>query len=179
MFHDPFGKKVNDKSCASLVMEDVLQKAREREKRKISASLRVRLGPLASRIDPTRGFWQRNGVSANPKSSSSWHWAESDHWEITFHGLPHRFPWLNAQPPPPGQPSPGKPIEFPVLHLYKAVEAMVQEEPDAAHDPRFLGFMRQIDAGAGFISAMESGDFIAAEGVITDAERNSPETAYL
>ncbi len=138
-----------------------------------------REGGIRSGIDRALEFWQRSGVSANPKSSSSWHWAESDHWEIAFHGLPRRFPWLNSQPPPPGQPSPEKPVEFPILHLYKAVEAMVQEEPDAAHDPRFLGFMRQIDAGAGFISAMENGDFIAAEGVIKDAERNSLETAYL
>jgi tetratricopeptide (TPR) repeat protein len=115
----------------------------------------------------------------NPTDSSSWHWAESDHWEVAFHGLPNRFPWPNDQPSPPQRKSGGSISDFPIIKIYNAIEAMIAEQPDAAHDPRFTGFMRQIEAGDSFIPVMERNDFIAAEGILRDAERQSHETPYL
>src|SRR5205085_12017800 len=106
-------------------------------------------------------------------------WAESDHWEVAFHGLPPRFPWPNDQPPPPQRKNGSSVSDFPIMKIFRATEAMLAEQPDAAHDPRFRGFVRQIEAGDGFVQAMERGDFIAAEGVLKDMERNSHETAYL
>ena len=114
------------------------------------------------------------------QDSSSWHWAESDHWEVQFHGLPRRFPWLNVQPPPPATSYPNPDgHEFPILHLYHAVEAMRRENPDGPHDPRFIGFAKQIDLGNGFAAEMERGDFIAAEGVVREWERTGHECAYV
>ena len=116
--------------------------------------------------------------TANP--SPSWHWAESGHWELKFHGLPRRFPWHNNQPPPPTGKEPNAVLsQFPMEHLYRAMETMMKETPEAQPDARFLGFMRQMDAGMDFISAMQRSDFIAAEGVIREMERTSHECAYL
>ncbi len=119
-------------------------------------------------------------MSGTATPAPSWHWEESDHWELQFHGLPRRFPWLNDQPPPPRKsyPNPDH-IEFPILHVYHAVKAMVDETPDSPHDPRFLGFARQIDLGDDFNAAMERGDFIAAAGVAREWERTGHECAYV
>src|SRR5438552_2053234 len=99
---------------------------------------------------------------ASANESSQWHWAESDHWEVGFHGLPRRFPWLRSDSPsPPGN---VQAREFPMLRLHLAVETMLAEQPDGPHDPRFVGFARQIVAGDELVMALEHGDFIAAEG---------------
>jgi tetratricopeptide (TPR) repeat protein len=109
-----------------------------------------------------------------------WHWAESDHWEIRFHGLPRRFPWPDSDPPPPSTSYPnsaGK--EFPILRVYHAVEALLAQQTDTAPDPRFVAFARVIEAGEEFASAMERGDLIAAEGVTRQWDLTGLDCAYV
>src|SRR5436190_23317869 len=118
------------------------------------------------------------------RSARKWHWVESDHWELQFHGLPRRVPWFDGDAPPPATsyPNPDN-KEFPILRLYEAVEAMVtQEQLAEGHppvDPRFIGFMRIIETGEEFGSAMERGDFIAAEGAVKKWELTGHECAYV
>lgn len=130
-------------------------------------------------VDDFSGFWHQAGMSASPNPASAWHWVESAHWDLKFHGLPGRIPWRNNQPPPPTGLEPGSvATAFPMEELYHAVELMVEEVPEVPHGDAFRGFLRSMELGVDFISAMQRSDFIAAEGVLREMERVAPETAY-
>lgn len=63
-------------------------------------------------------------------TSAVWHWVESDHWEVQFHGLPRRFPWLveHEAPMAASYPNPeGR--QFPVIGVFLAVETMFKDIP--------------------------------------------------
>jgi tetratricopeptide (TPR) repeat protein len=113
-------------------------------------------------------------------ASRRWHWVESDHWEIQFHGLPRRFPWPDSDPPPPSTSYPNpEGREFPILRVYHAVEALLAQQTNPAPDPRFVAFARIIEAGNEFAMAMERGDLLAAEGVTRQWDLTGLDCAYV
>ncbi|HEY3662759.1 MAG TPA: tetratricopeptide repeat protein [Chthoniobacterales bacterium] len=115
----------------------------------------------------------------NPDPSKPWRWIESDHWDLSFEGLPRRIPWFTEDPDPPLKSYGNANNDFPILRLYEAVETMLASEPSPPPDPRFAEFVARIDLGDDLVSAMESGDFIAAAGVLREMHRVSRPTGAM